>query len=189
MSLSNAKQIKPDRVVADHIIKRDHTNQRVYVSMGSNVRAEENIPSAIRSLKNKFVNVLLSPSYESKSLGFDGDNFINLVVAFDTMQDLDALTQSLRDIEAAHGRSREDARFGPRTLDLDLLLYGKLIRHDHEVDLPRKEIAEYAFVLKPLSDLIPEQKHLETELTYREMWQDYNGDKNQLWLAENLHND
>lgn len=160
---------------------------RVYISMGSNIRAEKNIPSAINALKAKFDNVLVSPFYESKPVGFDGDNFINLVVGFDTTLDLDTLTQTLRKIESAHGRTRQDARFGPRSLDLDLLLFGNHSQHDEEVDLPRKEIGEYAFVLKPLSDLIPGQVHPDTGKTYEEMWQNYNGDKNHIWPAKELH--
>ena len=59
-------------------------------------------------------------------------------------------------IENAHGRRRGDApRFAARTLDLDLLLYGDLIRHDGDIDVPRREIGEHAYVLGPLAEKFP----------------------------------
>ncbi|NIQ15562.1 MAG: 2-amino-4-hydroxy-6-hydroxymethyldihydropteridine diphosphokinase, partial [Candidatus Dadabacteria bacterium] len=69
------------------------------------------------------------------------------VVGFDTNQDLESITSNLREIEFQFGRKRGEQRFLSRTLDLDLLLFGDLVRHDDDFDLPREDVTAYSFVL------------------------------------------
>src|SRR5690606_10625179 len=99
---------------------------RVYVSIGSNLEPEANIPSALVELRRRYGALIVSPVYESEAVGFKGDNFYNLVVGFDTDQEVHAVIRNLREIERRHKRRRSDRRFAPRTLDLDLLLYDDL---------------------------------------------------------------
>lgn len=143
---------------------------QVFVSIGSNIERERNIRTALAALQARFGPLAQSPVYESAPVGFAGENFFNLVVAFATAAPVDEVAAALREIEAACGRERSDRRFGPRTLDLDLLLYGELVRHAGGIDVPRPEIARYAFVLRPLAELAPELRHPETGSTFREMW-------------------
>lgn len=146
---------------------------RVYVSIGSNIERESNIRSAVQSLKARFGPLVLSPVYESPPVGFEGNPFYNLVAGFDTDIAVEDLVTELHDIERAHGRTRTSERFAPRTLDLDLLLYGDLIRHDVRVDVPRREILDYAFVLKPLADIAPHQCHPEISKAFSDLEQQH----------------
>lgn len=146
---------------------------RVFVSIGSNVEREHHIRAAVRALRARFGALALSHVYETEAEGFEGDNFLNLVAAFDTRESPEQVQGALRDIEAAHGRERGGPRFGPRTLDLDLLLYGDLVRHGDGFDLPRDEIMRYAFVLGPLAELAPQARHPENGRTFGELWAEF----------------
>jgi len=143
---------------------------RVYVSIGSNIERETHIRSAIRALQRRYGTLALSSVYESPPVGFDGENFYNLVVAFEADSPPEQLVADLHEIERAHGRQRSGDRFGPRTLDLDLLMYGDLIRHDDAVDLPRREILDYAFVLQPFAEIAADAVHPETHQRIGTLW-------------------
>lgn len=154
---------------------------RVYISVGSNVQRETNIAHALVALRRLLSNVMESPGYESESVGFKGENFFNLVVAGDTGLSISNLTRELAQIESQQGRVRGGARFGPRTLDLDLLLYGDEILNADGIKLPRAEITEYAFVLRPLADLSPDERHPVLGKTYAELWRDFARSGQRLW--------
>ena len=142
---------------------------RVYVGVGSNIEREKNIRGGLAALARRYGALTLSPVYQARAIGFVGDDFFNLVVAFDTGKTVAELENGLRRIEFEHGRRREEDRFSARTLDLDLLLYGDLVSDQHRV--PRADITEYAFVLKPLFDLAPDLVHPQTGRRIREIWQ------------------
>jgi 2-amino-4-hydroxy-6-hydroxymethyldihydropteridine diphosphokinase len=99
------------------------------------------------------------------------------VVAFDTREPLESVYKALAEIETAHGRVREGPRFSSRTLDLDILLYGNLVRHDADFDIPRDEILKYAFVLGPLAEIAPALAHPETGKSFQELWRTFTGPK------------
>jgi len=143
---------------------------RVFVSIGSNIERARNVRSAVRSLRREFDELLISPVYESKSVGFQGEDFFNLAVGFDTDLPVEEVNRKLRAIESDHGRVRGGEKFSSRTLDLDVLLYGNLIDHSVSQDVPRTEITEYAFVLKPLCDIAGHVLHPETDETIADMW-------------------
>jgi len=143
---------------------------RIYVSIGSNIEREKNIRGAIRALKTRFASVTASPVYRTEAEGFDGDDFYNLVAAFDTDEPLERVRDALAEIEAAHGRVRPGPRYAPRTLDIDILLYGDLIRHDGQFDIPRPEIVRHAHVLGPLAMLAPAARHPETGERFADLW-------------------
>lgn len=125
---------------------------QIYVSIGSNIDREHHIRAGINELREHFGAVQLSPVYESVSVGFDGDNFYNLAAGFSTDLSIDELNQTLSNIEDRHGRDRSGPRFSSRTLDIDLLLYDRIVCETNCV-LPRPEIYKNAFVLKPLADI------------------------------------
>lgn len=149
---------------------------KVYVAIGSNVEAERHVTLAVQALQSRFGAVQLSPVYLNKAVGFDGDDFLNAVAGFDTALDVPALKTALDEIEVACGRERGAARFAPRTLDLDLLLYGD--RVDAAARLPRPEILRYDFVLKPLADLVPDLQHPVGGRSYRELWEGFDRQRN-----------
>ena len=145
----------------------------VYLSVGSNIEREENIRAGFERLTEYFGTLVCSPVYESVAVGFEGDNFYNLVVGFATRQDVKAVAQILRDIEDQQHRVRDGVKFSSRTLDLDLILYEDLVIDDGRLQIPRDEIEKYAFVLQPLADIVPEKLHPVLKRTYASMWADF----------------
>lgn len=153
----------------------------VFVGIGSNVEPEKHVRMAAQMLRAHFGDVRLSPVYRNPAMGFEGDDFLNLVATFDSDLGVPELKAALDEIELRCGRERGAARFSPRTLDLDLLLYGERVDEAHK--LPRKEILKYSFVLKPLAELAGGHRHPETGLTYREHWEKFAGEKAGLTAA------
>lgn len=153
----------------------------VYLSLGSNIDREHNLASGLTSLARQLGELQLSPVYESESVGFDGANFLNLVVAFDSELPVAELTQRFHRIEADHGRVRGEKRFASRTLDIDILTYGDACGHIDGVELPRDEITRYAFVLKPLVDLAADEQHPALRQSYRQLLAEADFDKQPLW--------
>ena len=150
--------------------------------MGSSINKLESINAGITSLKMEFGQLRVSPLYESEAVGFAGENFYNLVVELKTDLTVQALISRLKAIEIEHGRVKNALKFAPRTLDLDLLLYDHLV--DHNINLPRAEITENAFVLKPLAELAPQLKHPVLDKTYQILWEKYPRKKQKLWKIE-----
>ena len=147
----------------------------VWVSLGSNLDREASLRLAIRALRDRYGELSLSPIYESAAEGFKGEPFLNLVAGFETTESVAILRDRLRTIEAAAGRRREGDKFGPRTLDLDLLTYGDAVGVIDGYPLPRDEILRYAFVLKPLADLAPEEPCPGSGRSYGALWRDFVG--------------
>lgn len=150
---------------------------RVFVSIGSNIDKERNIRGAIADLERAYGPLDLSPVYETTAQGFDGDPFYNLVAAFNSDAPPLAISEKLADLERRHGRERSHRGFVPRTLDLDLLLYGNTVIRDRDVDVPRSEIGQFAFVLRPLAELAPNIRHPETGERLKEMWDRFDGER------------
>lgn len=132
---------------------------RVLVSIGSNQDRERSVRRAVRELDVAFEKVCISATYETDAVGFVGDPFFNLVAAFDTDLPVDALLARLRAIETRCGRVRTHRRYGPRTMDIDILTYGDLVSDDESLEIPRSEILREAYVLKPLVDIAPDVLH------------------------------
>ena len=156
----------------------------VYVSIGSNINREEYICSALDALQENFENLFLSPVYESVAVGFEGENFYNLVVSFNTVLSLEELAKKLRAIEDDNGRNRNKPKFSGRTLDLDILTYDNKVGEFSGTVLPRDEITYNAFVLKPLSDIAGEKKHPELNTPYEQLWREFDQSKQKLWQIE-----
>jgi len=154
---------------------------RVHVGIGSNIDRENSIRGAVRELATHYAPLTLSPVYESKAHGFEGDNFYNLAAGFDTEESIEHVKETLSHIESRFGRSRRENRFSARALDLDLLLYDDIVRHDSQINLPHPDIQRYAFVLRPLADIAPDLRNPEIKLTYAEMWKQFGKDRQEIW--------
>lgn len=133
---------------------------RCYIGVGGNLADPlATVLSAIEQLKklpnSQFIQA--SPLYHSKPMGpADQPDYINAVVAIDTqLPPLDLLDKT-QQIENDHGRVRKDNRWGPRTLDLDILLYGQQSINNERLQVPHYGMREREFVLYPLYDLQPE---------------------------------
>lgn len=154
---------------------------RIYISMGSNIEAERHLRSAIAELREHYGDLDLSSVYESEAVGFDGDNFLNMVVGVDTDEEVRDVVQTLRQIEDRHGRVRTGPRFSARTLDLDLLLYDDLVLKEDNIELPRGEITHNAFVLWPLAEIAPDLIHPSEQQSIVMLWQGFDKDSQKLW--------
>lgn len=142
----------------------------VYVGIGSNVDAEHNVRLALKELRVAFGELEQSPVYQSAAVGFDGDDFLNLVVKFDTRLDIVEVVSQLRAVEDTLGRDRTQPRFSKRPIDLDILLFSDLVMNEPGIQIPRYEIMESAFVLKPLCDLSPSLLHPLQNKSYLDLW-------------------
>jgi len=156
----------------------------VHIGIGSNIDRENSIRGAVRELAAHYGSLTLSPVYESKAHGFEGDNFYNLVAGFDTAESIERIKETLSRIELRFGRTRQGDRFSARTLDLDLLLYDDIVRHDSQVNLPHPDIQRYAFVLCPLADIAPDLRHPETGLSCARMWEQFGSGKQEIWKTD-----
>ena len=154
------------------------------LSIGSNIDAESNIRAALDALNLEFENIRSSTTYESQAIGFDGDNFLNLVILADTDKGLDDVAAILKRLEDKLGRDRQQVRFSGRTMDIDILLYGNESGMCCGIELPRPEVTENAYVLQPLSELLPDLVHPATGMSYLNLWKDYDKSKQQLWAIE-----
>lgn len=145
----------------------------VYVGIGSNIEQEKYIRIAAKSLVETFgsdCQLQLSPVYKTQAVGFEGDDFFNLVACFHTDLSPYGVESALKEIEHSHGRKRNQNKFSARNLDIDLLLYDQEIIHTNGINVPRDEVEKYAFVLAPLADLSPDLIHPETHQTISTMW-------------------
>jgi 2-amino-4-hydroxy-6-hydroxymethyldihydropteridine diphosphokinase len=141
----------------------------VYVALGSNVEPEKHLALASRELDRAFPGARFSSWYRNAAVGFQGEDFINSVAVFPTDLPLSELLPRLHAIEALCGRPREAPRWAPRTMDIDVLLYGSLICQ--EPQLPRPDLLKRAYMLGPLAELAPDVLHPVTGLSIGDHWQ------------------
>ena len=156
----------------------------VFVSIGSNTRRYHHIAASLDALQQYFGELLISPIYESEAVGFEGDNFLNLVVGFETAYSVGELQALLKQIEDEHGRERGGPKFSSRTLDIDILTVDDLVGDVDGVLLPRPEILDNAFVLLPMVDLIPEAIHPMALTSYQVLWDEYDQQSQKLWRVD-----
>lgn len=156
---------------------------QIFISIGSNVNKEHYIKAALAILPQHFENVSYSSIFESESVGFEGNNFYNLVAAATTNLPLDVVCARLKQIEREHGRTPNDKKFSPRTLDLDLLFFDDVIC-DSPAQLPRDEITKNAFVLWPLAEIASDFIHPVVNVSIGQLWQAYDKNTQKLWKVE-----
>ena len=154
---------------------------QVYVSIGSNIEQEQHILACLDALQFHFGDLVLSSVYESEAVGFEGDNFYNLVAGFNTDLSVGELARLLRQIESDNGRRRDGPKFSARTLDIDILTYGEVCGEVDGIVLPRDEILENAFVLQPLAEIATCEVHPAQGETYGALWRAYGCDRQKLW--------
>jgi 2-amino-4-hydroxy-6-hydroxymethyldihydropteridine diphosphokinase len=129
---------------------------KAFIALGSNLGDRmSRLDTAVVSLGTLGAVAAGSPVYETAPVGGPEQGpYLNAVVALDTELSATHLLESLLDIERSSGRIR-DARWGPRTLDLDILTYGDHVIHEHGLTVPHPEIRNRRFVLMPLADVAP----------------------------------
>lgn len=158
---------------------------KAYLSLGSNLDPETHLRSGIAALRARFGELVLSPVYRTRAVGFDGGDFLNAAAVIETDLDPHALNAWLHALEDAHGRDRGGPRFGDRTLDIDIVLFDALVLEGGgNLRLPRPEL-KHAFVLKPLADIAPDVVVPTTGRTVAELWA-VHPDRNQVMQVATL---
>lgn len=151
------------------------------LSLGSNQQAGHHIRVALDALQAQFGVMKLSSVFESKAVGFDGSNFLNMVVAVETTGSLSTVSTCIKALEDEHGRTRDGARFSPRTLDIDILTYGDCLGEYDGIVLPRPEITENAYVLWPMSQVCGDWRDPHSGQSYATLWRQYDRSRQSLW--------
>jgi 2-amino-4-hydroxy-6-hydroxymethyldihydropteridine diphosphokinase len=144
---------------------------RVYLGLGSNIDPEDNLRLGIQELRRYFGELSQSAIYQSAAVGFEGADFLNMVVVLQSDDTPEAIQAQAELIHGLAGRKRASGRFTSRPLDIDLLLYGDRVVNKPMLTLPRSDVLEYSFVLRPLAELDPGLTHPVTGRTMAEHWQ------------------
>jgi len=123
---------------------------KYYLSLGSNINAEANIIFAIQKLQRILKTTKYSSIHKTKAEGFEGDDFLNLVMCGETNISFEELNKKLKAIEDESGRRRDMPKFSARTLDIDIILQ----IDDEDILYESNEIEKYSFVSEPLKEII-----------------------------------
>lgn len=125
---------------------------RMYLSLGSNIGAEVNLPNAMQMLREAVEIKAVSSVWESESVGFAGPNFLNAcALILSPLPPVGFKEGIIRPIEAKLGRVRSSERSAPRTIDIDIVL--------NDATPLNTDFWEYAFVIVPLAEMLPDFKH------------------------------
>ena len=131
----------------------------LYIGLGSNIEPERNLPAAVALLRDALCLTGLSPVYRTPPWGVtEQADFLNAVAAADSPLEPLAVLDALQGIEAELHREHT-LRWGPRTIDLDLLCWGDLVLRHQRLEVPHPLLHQRAFALKPLCDLEPAWRH------------------------------
>ena len=160
----------------------------IYLGIGSNIDPEKNLRLGVHELRSRFGELAISSTYRSAAVGFDGPDFLNLVVSLESNESPGCIHEHIEAIHKLAGRQTGAARYSSRPLDIDLLLYDDLVMDAPPVKLPRADILKYSFVLRPLAEIAPDLTHPETGRSLLDHWQDFDADSHPL-VATSLSND
>jgi 2-amino-4-hydroxy-6-hydroxymethyldihydropteridine diphosphokinase len=142
-----------------------------YLSLGSNIEPERNLPAAVSQL-DQFGRVrAVSSVWETPPVGFsDQPNFLNAAVLFETHLSAQALREeAISAIEAALGRVRTENKYAPRTIDIDIMLFNHDIIRLEGRRIPDPEVLGRSFVAIPLAEITPDYVHPETGQTLKDI--------------------
>lgn len=172
----------------------------VTLSIGSNTGRTRRIAACLDALLDTFDNVAVSRVFESEPVGLESHqasaNFYNLVVALESDWSVERLQAYFKALEARQGRRRATPDKQPsrsdmealakleQPLDVDILSVGQLTGVHDGLELPRRDILHHAFVLRPLAELLPAQRHPVNQRRYDELWQDFDAESQPLWPVE-----
>lgn len=143
---------------------------RVYVSIGSNFDREKNICYALDNLQQTFLHLTFSSVYKSQDIRNESADFYNLVAGFNTNTDLVNLLKRFKQLEHCCGRVKKGVVC---PLDLDLLLFGNIIYHQGKIQVPKTQILEHTFVLKPLAEIAGDEKHPVMGKRFKDLWDEF----------------
>ena len=145
----------------------------VFVAAGSNVEPESSLRKALDALERLYAPLTVSPAYRNKAVGFDGADFINLVIGFSTTDSLIDVRRNLQSVEALCGRAPDAPKWAPRSMDLDILLYDDVVSDEPGFLLPRPDLVKRPYMLKPMADIAPDRMHPLLQKTMRQLWETF----------------
>ncbi|MCX2522874.1 2-amino-4-hydroxy-6-hydroxymethyldihydropteridine diphosphokinase [Larsenimonas rhizosphaerae] len=146
----------------------------VLLGIGSNLNPTHHLRLALDALNARFGPIATSRVFESQPVGFDSTNlFYNMVVAISTPLPPEILAEQLKAMEYQLGRPENARKFASRVIDIDVLTHGESVLQKDGLVLPRNDITQYAFVLKPLAELRPHTPHPALGTTYQALWQQF----------------
>jgi 2-amino-4-hydroxy-6-hydroxymethyldihydropteridine diphosphokinase len=161
-----------------------HHMAEVFVAAGSNIDPLRNLRAALDGLQRSYAPVRISSAYRNKAVGFEGDDFVNLVVGFNTKDSLEQVRARLQQIEADCGRPRDAPKWAPRSMDLDILLFGDEVRSEPGLTVPRPDLVKRPYMLKPIVDIAPDLRHPTLHRTMREFWEAFEGKDHQMTVVD-----
>lgn len=141
----------------------------ITISLGSNIEPQLNLEKATNEIAKFATLEKTSKIYKSKSVGFEGNDFLNQVILCDVKFELEETYFKLKKIEKEMGRVKNVNKFSDRLIDLDLLTFNDEIS-EGKITLPHNDILKYSFVMVPFAEIYPEfihpvnQKSIETLL-------------------------
>jgi 2-amino-4-hydroxy-6-hydroxymethyldihydropteridine diphosphokinase len=149
---------------------------KVFVAAGSNVEPEKNLARACGEIARHWEDARFSRAFRNKAVGFEGPDFINMVVEFHTAESIDVVLARLRDIEVLCGRARNSPKWASRAMDLDILLFGARIEKTDDYTVPRPDLLKRPYMLGPMAELAPGVVHPVEQKTIGELWQEFDRD-------------
>ena len=157
---------------------------QVLVAAGSNVEPLANLRRALDSLAAHYPALRRSTAYRNRAVGFEGEDFINLVVGFDTDDDVRAVIEHLHEAETLCGRARHAPKWAPRSMDLDILLFGDRVCDEPGLVLPRPDLVRRAYMLGPAAEIAPDTVHPTLGVTLAELWRNFAQDEHPMTAVE-----
>jgi 2-amino-4-hydroxy-6-hydroxymethyldihydropteridine diphosphokinase len=148
----------------------------VYVAAGSNVDPEENLARACREIAQTWPDAIFSRAYRNKAVGFEGPDFINMVLGFHSNDPLAKVLVRLRDIEVICGRPRNSPKWASRAMDLDVLLFGTRVEKTDDYTVPRPDLLKRPYMLGPMAEIAPSVVHPTAQKTIGELWREFDRD-------------
>ena len=124
---------------------------KYFLSLGSNIEPKKNLDIAITALATLLDDMSCSSTHQTKAEGFEGEDFLNLIISGNSSLSFQSLNKKLKSIEDKAGRNRDAPTFSARTLDIDIVLQ---LNDEEEILYESDEISKYSFVSEPLKELI-----------------------------------
>jgi 2-amino-4-hydroxy-6-hydroxymethyldihydropteridine diphosphokinase len=159
-----------------------------YLSLGSNIEPEENLPRAVKMLAESSKLLAISPVWETLPLGMTNQpNFLNAATLVETERTAEAFKQNvIRQIEYDLGRVRNGDKYGPRPIDIDIMLFNQQIFELDNHHIPDPDLLERPFVAIPLAELAPDYQHPETGQTLHDIARGFEVTEKEMRLRPNI---